>query len=269
MHVAPSSFTHTAGSHFPIGDAVLYYERHGDPKHPALLLLHGGLGNITDFNPLFDQLTRNFCVVAVDTRGHGKSSLGSAPLTYEQCEADVVALLRHLSIESVSVLGFSDGGIVGYRLAINPDVQLVSLVTVGAQWRLSPEDATFSMLGGVTPELWDGMFPASRPYYESINPSPDFARLVQSAVALWTDLTPSSDPGERVRSIAARTLLIRGDSDPLFALAEAAELQAILPTASVFNVPFAGHEVHAESPEFFMAVVLDFLLRPKHRATEG
>lgn len=236
---------------------------------PPLLLLHGGLGSIMDFNPIAAHLMRNFYLLGVDARGHGRSSLGSAALTYEQCEADVMAVLRHIGVSSFAVLGFSDGGIVGYRLAANLGAHVTSLITLGAQWRLSADDAAFDMLSGLTPEMWDAMFPAVRPYYEAVNPAPDFTRLVRSAVALWTDLRVSSYPRDRVRSITAPTLLIRGDSDPLFSLSEAAELQANLPLASLFNVPFAGHEVHAESPELFLSVVHDFLLRPRHRATEA
>lgn len=269
MHVTSSLFGHTCGSFLRVGDADLYYELLGDSAKPPLLLLHGGLGNITDFNPIADQLLDDFYLVGLDTRGHGRSSLGSAPLTYEQCEAEVIALLRHLAVDNFSVLGFSVGGVVGYRLAANPEVRASSLVALGAQWRLNEADEAFSMLSGLTPDMWDAMFPTSRPYYESVNPSPDFARLVTHAVGLWTDLKPSSYPGDRVRNIAIPTLLVRGDSDPLFSLVEATALQAKLPAASLLNVPFAGHEVHVESPELFMAVVRRFLLRPRHRATEA
>lgn len=269
MHNSSATFTHTTGSHLRVGDADLYYELHGDPAKPLLLLLHGGLGSVIDFNPVAGCLLRDFYLVGVDARGHGRSSQGSLPITYEQFEADVLALLEHIGNKNFTVLGFSDGGIVGYRLAANLGARVTALVAVGAQWRLSTDDPTFSMLSGLTPEMWEAMFPASRTYYESVNPAPDFARLVQSAVALWTDLRASSYPGDLVRNICAPTLLVRGDSDPLFSLIEATELQARLPLASVLNVPFAGHEVHVEATELFLSVVQDFLLAPKHRATEA
>lgn len=264
-----NSFTHTTGSQLRVGDADLYHESQGDPTKPLLLLLHGGLGSIADFNPFVGPLSRDFHLVGLDTRGHGKSSLGSSPLTYEVCEADVIALLQHMGVETFSILGLSDGGIVGYRLAASHAARVTSLVTVGSQWRLSPTDPAYDLLSDLTPEMWDEMFPASRAYYESVNPAPDFSHLVKSAVALWTDLRSSSYPGDRIQCITAPTLVVRGDSDPLFSLAEAVDLQAMLPGASFFNVPFAGHEVHVDSPQLFSEAARDFLLHPRRRATEG
>lgn len=186
-------------------------------------------------------------------------------MTYARIEADVCAVLEHVGVEAFSVLGFSDGGIVGYRLAAAMRARVRALVAVGAQWRLGAEDPALAMLGSLTAGDWEAMFPAARPRYESINPSPDFEGLVRQAVGLWTDTGPCGYPGERVRGIVSPTLLVRGDSDPLFPLAEAAALQAILPAASLFNVPFAGHECHIDAPALFLGVVSGFLLGPRAR----
>lgn len=269
MPDTPVTFTHATGSYLRVGDAEIYHEFQGDLTQPTLLLLHGGLGDLTDFNAVAAPLARHFRLLGVDTRGHGRSTLGSAALTYQRCEADVLTLLDHHGIDRCAVLGFSDGGIVGYRLAAHHGARVTSLVAVGAQWRLDPSDAAYGMLGGLTAEMWDSMFPESRGRYESVNPEPDFERLVQRAVELWTDLTPTSYPGDRVRHIAAPTLVVRGDSDPLLSLAEVAALQACLPGASVFNLPFAGHEAHRDSPHLFLQVVEDFLLQPRGRSIEG
>lgn len=265
MNNPTGPFTHNRGSHLRVGDADLYLEVHGERDKPPLLLLHGGLGHLLDLNPMARALAPHFRLVGLDARGHGRSTLGTAPLRYALAEADAWAVLHHLEIDRCAVLGFSDGGIVGYRLAVQQPDRVVALVTVGAQWRLTAADPVYDMLGGLTPAMWDGMSPDSRPYYESVNPAPDFDRLVQAVVALWTDLEPSGYPANRVKRIIAPTLLIRGDSDPLLSLPELVGLQALLPAASLFNVPFAGHEAHQDAAGLLTQTVSDFLLHPRHR----
>lgn len=261
-------FTHRTGACLRLDDAEIYYEQVGSSELPALLLLHGGLGNLCDMNPVAAELAGRFRLIGMDFRGHGRSTLGPLPLTYERYEQDVVALLQQLGIDSFSLLGFSDGGIVGYRLASRLGARIRALVTVGAQWRLSAADPAFELLNGVSAEMWEAMFPASRSDYDALNPFPDFARLVRSAVALWTDLGPSGYPGDSVRKIAMPTLIVRGDNDFLLSLGEAAALRAALPVASLFNVPLAGHEVHKDSPTLFMAAVADFLSDPRTPPSE-
>ena len=69
-------------AHFQHQGAALYYERDGKPGAPALLLLHGGLGSLADFELLRPRLREHFDLIALDSRGHGRSTRGSGPLTY-------------------------------------------------------------------------------------------------------------------------------------------------------------------------------------------
>lgn len=252
-------FDHQSGHHLPVGDARIYHEITGNPEGTPLLLLHGGLGNLTDFNGLLDRLPKSFQLIGMDLRGHGRSTLGSAPLTYQRHQQDVEALLDHLGIEQCALLGFSDGGIAAYRLAIAQPGRIQKLITVGAQWRLDPDDPVFEMLGSMTADFWESIEPGATGYYTSHNPEPDFEALVKAVVGLWTDTSTTGYPGQRVQQIKAPTLLIRGDEDHLFSLREAAELQQQLEGAKVLNLPFAGHDVHASHPDLFLSVVNAFL----------
>lgn len=257
-------FTHSSGQNIKDGDATLYFEEAGDPKGKPLVLLHGGLGNLTDFNSILGGLDDQFRCIGIDFRGHGRSTLGSKPFTYKQYQDDVVRLLEHLGINSCAILGFSDGGIVAYRIAAQAPVGVEKLVTVGAQFRLDEDDLVFEMLSGLTPEIWIDMFPESVDYYRSVNPDPDFSGLVQAIVAMWTDLSNTGYPNDTIKEISAPTLIVRGDEDHLLSLSEAAELRGKIEGGSLFNVPFSGHEVLKDTPDLFLKVLNDFLLNPRN-----
>ena len=62
-------------------DADIYFEFIGKEDAPLLLILHGGFGTIEDFNNLTDDLCDDFKIIGIDSRGHGKSTLGSKALT--------------------------------------------------------------------------------------------------------------------------------------------------------------------------------------------
>lgn len=262
-------FTHSSGRFLSIGDAALYFEIAGDPKGSPLVLLHGGLGNLTDFNSILPRLPQQFRFIGIDFRGHGKSTLGSAPLTYQQYQADVERVLETLDIHSCAMLGFSDGGIVAYRIAAQTPSRVEALVTVGAQWHLETESPVFEMLSGLTAEIWTEMVPDSVEYYKSVNPAPNFDALVQAVVALWTDQTAAGYPGAGISTITAPTLIVRGDGDHLLSLNEAAELREKIEGANYFNVPFSGHEVHKDAPELFLAAVNEFLTQPRKLQPEA
>ncbi len=69
--------------------ANIYYEVTGNENSPALLVLHGGFGNLEDFNIVLPELESEFKVIGVDSRGQGKSTLGKQALSYEQIQKDV------------------------------------------------------------------------------------------------------------------------------------------------------------------------------------
>ncbi|PSV97172.1 alpha/beta hydrolase, partial [Photobacterium lipolyticum] len=132
---------------------------------------------MTDFNSVIDSIPEDYMIIGIDLRGHGKSTIGNKELSYAQYQSDVVAVLNHLKISSFSLFGFSDGGIVSYRLAASVSSNVEQLITLGSQWRLEENDPSIECLGGVTSGDWNEMFPDSVAYYNESNPQPDFELL--------------------------------------------------------------------------------------------
>ena len=69
-----TTFTHSSGQYLSVDDAEIYFEIIGNPIGSPLLLLHGGLGNQTDFNGIVAQLASEFRLIGVvrysDINGH-------------------------------------------------------------------------------------------------------------------------------------------------------------------------------------------------------
>lgn len=77
------NFDHHSGKYISVEGARIYVETIGNSNNPVLLVLHGGFGNIEDFNSIIPGLEKDFRVIGIDSRGQGKSTLGTKVLTYE------------------------------------------------------------------------------------------------------------------------------------------------------------------------------------------
>lgn len=183
-----TTFTHSSGQHLSVDDAEIYFEIIGNPIGSPLLLLHGGLGNLTDFNGMVAQLASEFRLIGINFRGHGKSTLGKSRLTYQRYQADVEAILAHLNIDCFSILGFSDGGITALRMAAETPARIKGLVAVAAQSQMEADDPILPMLSGVTADVWETKFPDAVCYYRENNPEPDFDALIKSVVSPWKNI---------------------------------------------------------------------------------
>lgn len=254
------NFDHQSGEWLLTEDgAKLYYEVTGNQRGPVLLLLHGGFGSIEDFNLLLGDFDEDFKVIGIDSRGHGKSTLGLKPLSYEQIRQDVESVLEHLGIHTLSMIGFSDGGIVAYRLASSTDLSIEKLVTIGSHWRLRADDPARAIFSGITPAACKSGSPDSYAAYQALNPEPDFDRYVESIVTMWLASDATAYPNEAVRKISCPLLIVRGDEDHLLSLADVVALRGLVGQSALFNIPFAGHSAFAEQKELFMSGLLPFL----------
>jgi pimeloyl-ACP methyl ester carboxylesterase len=107
-----------------------YYEISG--KGEPLLLLHGGLGSIDMFKPIMPAFTEHRQVIAIDLQGHGRTELGSRKISLPDLGDDIAAVLTQLKLKNLDVLGYSFGGGVAFRLAVQHPAMVRRLALVSA-----------------------------------------------------------------------------------------------------------------------------------------
>ncbi len=110
-------------------DVSLYYQEQGEGE--PLLLLHGNGEDGTYFVNQISFFSDRYRVIAVDTRGHGKSPRGTAPFTMEQFAADLHHLMDKLQIQRAVILGFSDGANIAMKFALKYPDRVKALILNG------------------------------------------------------------------------------------------------------------------------------------------
>jgi pimeloyl-ACP methyl ester carboxylesterase len=196
----------------------------GDP----LVLLHGGYATGEMFGENLGRLAERHRVIAVDLQSHGRTPAADRPMRFETMGDDIAALLAHLGLERAAVMGFSLGGAVALRTAIQHPALVERLVLVSAPYARS----------GWYPEMragMDAMGPETTAFlrqtplytaYAAVAPDPEAgwpALVGQLAELLKIDY----DWSDEVRALAMPVELVAGDADGL-SPAHVAEFFALL-----------------------------------------
>jgi len=188
-----------------------YYEIHGNGD--PLLLLHGGLGSTAMFEPDLSALSKRRRVVAVDLYGHGRTALTDRPIDLVDMGNDMAVILHALDVERADVMGYSLGGGVALRVAVqHPAIvrRLVLVSTPYAQSGFYPEMLPQQAM--VSAALFDHM--KQTPMYlsyKSVAARPeDFPRLLD---AMGAYMKTSYDWSDDVKRLRMPVMLIYGDAD--------------------------------------------------------
>ena len=111
-------------------DIQLHYVEQGQGK--PLILLHGNGESCDYFEHQIPYFSSDYHVIAVDTRGHGKSPRGERPFTIKQFAEDLYDFLDEKGIAQAILLGFSDGGNIAMELALRHPERVEKLILNGA-----------------------------------------------------------------------------------------------------------------------------------------
>ncbi|TPM02027.1 alpha/beta hydrolase [Mesorhizobium sp. B2-3-10] len=195
----------------PINGVNYYYAVYG--KGEPLLLLHGGLGSTDMFAPILPKLAENRTVIGVDLQGHGRTALGDRPFSLQAIGDDMAGIVKTLGYDKVDVMGYSLGGGVAFRMAVQHPEAVRRLVLVSTGYaadgfydEMRPQQAQVSAAAAT--------YMKDTPMYKSyvaVAPHPeDFPKLLD---ALGNFMRQNYDFSADVPKLKMPVMLAYGDSD--------------------------------------------------------
>ena len=220
-------------------DIQLHYTDYGSGE--PLILLHGNGEDSSYFEHQIAFFQDRYRVIAVDTRGHGKSPRGTAPLTLNQFADDLRAFMDELDIASAHILGFSDGANVAILFALAHPTRVKSLILNGGN--LFPEGLTEQTRREIDEE------------YEQAVATNDEDQL--ELLRLMID-EPHIDPVQ-LSGLNMPTLVVAG-TDDMIEEAHTRLIAESIPNAQLTLIE-GTHFIAFENPDAFNRVVSEFLVR--------
>ncbi len=187
----------------------LYYEVYGSGK--PILLLHGSFMSIPlNWSQMIPLLARDRKVIVAEMQGHGRTKDSPREFSYEGMADDVSGLLKHLSVDSADILGYSMGGGIAFQVAVRHPEQVRRLVVLSGAYKHDgwwPDvEASFATF---TPEMFNDT--PIRKHYDSLGNDPaGFPEFVRKVISI--DLKPY-DWSKDVKKIQAPIFIAIGDAD--------------------------------------------------------
>ena len=256
-------------STFLFKGAPIFYRDEGNGR--AIILLHGFLASHQLWNAQFEDLSKRYRVIAPDLPGHGSSdSLGYLHSMELLAEA-INALLRHLGLRRVVMIGHSLGGYVSLAFAEQYTDKLKGLILINStaaadsETRKASRDQLVRMLPKkfelVINSLVDSFFVIYGPYR-----LPSLKKYKR-----WATSTEAKGIAANVRGMKARKereiilkfapypyLIISGAEDPIIDC-EQSKLEAELsPNGSIEVLEDSGHMSVMEKPWLINRLILSF-----------
>ncbi|MBD5316516.1 MAG: alpha/beta hydrolase [Bacteroides sp.] len=242
-----------AGHYALVDDAKIYYEVYGE-GNPIVILHGGGVGCTYEMGQFIDSLSKTNKVIAISTRGHGKSEIGTKPVSVEQRANDVYSVIQDcVPGQKVKAIGFSDGGYSAYFLAyLHPEV-VDRIVTIGAGEAL-PHTRKF-----IKSKIEDmaALDPDFMELQMKICPQPDKKQAYwDNFYDFYNTVTVSK---EILNSIKCPVLVMAGELDPNAPLATVIAAYYMLPHSQLAIIPNAGHGAFIDNFQAVWDCVVPFL----------
>ena len=257
-----------------------YYSLTGNNNNPVILLLHGFMGNCSDFVDVIPLLAEKFYCLTVDLPGHGKTQIDGGDEYYampKTAEA-LIGLLDDLEIDKCYLFGYSMGGRLALYLTVNFSSRFEKAVLESASPGLKTgEERSQRIVSDI--QLADKLETTDfkqflltwyqQPLFQSLSQHPNFDKMLQRRLQnhpselakslrnmgvgnqplLWEQLFENKTP----------LLLLVGEKDKKF-LAINSEMASLSTAAEMKLIPNSGHNIHLENPSVWVENIIDFCL---------
>lgn len=247
----PYGNNNQTGKFVAVNGVQIYYEIYG--KGEPLLLIHGNKTGISGWEPQIESFAKDYQVIAVDCRGRGKSELGSDSLSYIQTANDLAKFLSALNIDSVNIVGKSDGGIIALLMAIHYPERIKKVVAFGTN---AVPDST-ALFPSVVEEIHNERVHAERMIREGDTSKNWEVEYQRNRMMEFQPHISAED----LHKIAVPVLVMSCDRD-VIKEDHTLWIYKNIPKANLSIFPGEVHGVTRKSPDLFNETVLRFLNRP-------
>lgn len=236
----------------------IYFEDHGSGDHPAVILLHHGLGAVQSWKEQIPALSQaGYRVIVYDRWGYGRSS--SRPAldlpTFAADVADLQALLPHLGITHPTLVGHSDGGTLVLAYAAQYPTQVRCMVTIAAHIYI--ETSILPGILGIGEQY--AQHTRFRQGLQRIH-GKQAQQVFDNWYTGWTALGGQAwDMRPLLGKISCPTLVVQGVQDEHATPQHAQDIAAAIPGAELWLLEGARHMLPQENAAVFNPRLLQFL----------
>jgi pimeloyl-ACP methyl ester carboxylesterase len=233
--------------------AEIWYASYG--AGPAVVLLHGGMGNAGNWGYQVPALVEaGYRAVVIDSRGHGRSTRDQRPFSYTLLAADTRAVLDKLEIANAAFVGWSDGADTALVLAAETPER-----AAGVMFFACNMDGTGTLPFVMTPVI-GRCFNRHVEDYAALSPVPGGFEAFSEAVGLMQRTQPEYSAAQ-LGAIRVPVTVVQAEHDEFIKPEHARYLARTIPGAELVWLDGVSHFAPVQRPDLFNGAMLDFVRR--------
>ncbi|MGO7211858.1 alpha/beta fold hydrolase [Rhizobium ruizarguesonis] len=230
-----------------VNDIRMYYAEYGEGE--PILFIHGGLGNADVWGHQVADFAKDHLVIVADSRGHGRSTRSQQPFGYDLMTSDYVALLDYLKIDKVTLVGWSDGGIIGIDMAMKHPEKLTRVIAQAAN--VTTDGVKADVMSNKT---FNDYINVAGEYYRKLSPTPnEYDAFVTQISEMWA--TQPAWTAADLGKIAVPVTLAIGDHDEAVKLDHTEMMAKEIPGAKLVILKDASHFAMLQDPTGYDAMI--------------
>ncbi|MBY5388523.1 alpha/beta fold hydrolase [Rhizobium leguminosarum] len=232
-----------------VNDIKMYYAEYGEGD--PILFIHGGLGNAEVWGHQVADFAKDHLVIVADSRGHGRSTRSQQPFGYDLMTSDYVALLDYLKIDKVTLVGWSDGGIIGIDMAMKNPEKLTRVIAQAAN--VTTDGVKADVMNNKT---FNDYINVAGEYYRNLSPTPnEYDAFVTQISEMWA--TQPAWTAADLGKITVPITLAIGDHDEAVKLDHTEMMAKGIPGAKLVILKNASHFAMLQDPTGYDAMIRD------------
>lgn len=198
------------------------------PEKTPLILLHGALGSKDQFQPLEEKLSNNFNTYSLNFEGHGGRG-SEREFSMQYFMENVLELMEKENLDSASFFGYSMGGYVALKLALEQPDRVRKIMTLGTKFAWT-EEAAHEEVARLNPLKIEEKVPKFARQLEKRHAPLDWHQVLSKTSEMMLDLGKSEAIlMEDFKKLECPVLIGLGSEDTMVSREESEEVAATIP----------------------------------------